>query len=176
MELESKLGVNGQFSLQPGAVDQTAPQVDYGYHLVRDSMWTSNRRGSSVIYASVITAWLFTSYAGFARSLAHAVPFLSSPVAYAICIILLFSSLTALIYLTRIKKFTDAVEMLDSNYAANMAHARDEHAKQIKKNNPSVGANQVPSPLVAAIARVRAAVNGSARAEKQGTRERSSSG
>jgi hypothetical protein len=170
MELESKLDVNGQFSLQPGGEGQISLQADCGYHLVRQSMWTNNRRGSSVIYASVITAWLFTSYAGFARSLAHDAPLFSSPLAYAICIILLFSSLTTIIWVTRIRSFNKAVSMLDSKYEENLARA-DEYAKQVKASRAAVTDTQIPRPLSAAVSRVRATLQAVAQAAKRGAGE-----
>jgi hypothetical protein len=168
MELENNLKVNGQFSVQPGGKDQNNAQADCGYHMVRDSMWTSNRWGASVIYASVITAWLFTSYAGFAGSLAHHAPFFSSPLAYAICIILLFSLLTTGIYQTRIKKFNRAISMLDSNYETNLRRARED-AKQIKQNSTSAGSIRALWPFSAAQAKSQTSVKDIAQAEKQET-------
>jgi hypothetical protein len=171
MELEATLAVNGQFSLQPGGKDQNNSQAACGYHMVRDSMWTSNRWGASVIYASVITAWLFTSYAGFARSMAHHAPFFSSPLAYGICIVLLFSLLTTVIYQTRMKKFKDAINRLDSNYEANLKRARED-AKQIKQNNStSAGSIRALWPFSAAIAKNQTNVQGIAQAEKHQTPE-----
>jgi mannose-6-phosphate isomerase-like protein (cupin superfamily) len=156
-ELERLLEVNGQFSVLPDQV-QNSRQDNSAYRYVFEKMWVNNRLGSSFVYAAVITAWLFTSIAGFAGSVAKSLPVLSSPIVYAICIVVLFVGLTRYIHKTRLESFDDAWTALDKDYAHNIALAVA-YGKKITQDKAAATGAERTGPMATVLARTQATVS-----------------